>query len=179
LKFAATKIRPILMWTLLAGVVGLIIKTIEQRLSWVGQIFGKLIGVAWSVAAVFAIPVIVRDEQTSNPIAVLRKSADVLKRTWGEALIGYIGLSFANSLIVLGSLLWLCGVIAVSIWLHTYWMIPVAAVGWLLALIAWGYVSNVASQVYRGALYLYAAEGFIPAPYDQAMLDQAWKFKKS
>jgi hypothetical protein len=58
-------------------------------------------------------------------------------------------------------------------------MIAVAVVGWLLALFAWGYVTSVASQVYRGALYLYAAEGLIPAPYDQAMLDQAWKFKKS
>jgi len=179
LKFAGTKIRPILMWTLFAGLVGLIIKAIEQRLSWVGQIIGKLIGVAWSVAAVFAIPVIVRDEQSLNPIAVLRKSAGALKRTWGEALIGYVGLSFANLLVFVGSLLWLAGATAVSIWLHNYWMIAFAAVGWLFALFAWGYVTSVASQVYRGALYLYAAEGIIPAPYNQEMLNQAWKFKKS
>ena len=31
----------------------------------------------------------------------------------------------------------------------------------------------------KGALYLYAAEGIIPAPYSQEMLDMAWKFKKS
>src|SRR6266404_2453399 len=138
LKFAGTKIRPILMWTLFAGLVGLIIKAIEQRLSWVGQIIGKLIGVAWSVAAVFAIPVIVRDEQSFNPIGVLRKSAVVLTRTWGEALIGYVGLSFANVLILIGSILWLAGATAVSIWLHNYWMIAFAVVGWLCALFAWG-----------------------------------------
>jgi hypothetical protein len=37
----------------------------------------------------------------------------------------------------------------------------------------------VASNVYRGALYLYAAQGVVPAPYTQEMMDSAWKFKKS
>ena len=41
------------------------------------------------------------------------------------------------------------------------------------------YLTGVASQVYKGALYLYAAEGVIPAPYSREMLDMAWKFKKS
>src|SRR6266436_5577142 len=118
LKFAGTKIRPILMWTLFAGLVGLIIKTIEQRLSWVGRIIGRIIGLAWSVAAVFVIPVIVREEGNANPLAVLKKSAGVLKRTWGEALIGYAGLSIANTLVAFGSLIWLGGTIAISVVLH-------------------------------------------------------------
>ena len=46
-------------------------------------------------------------------------------------------------------------------------------------LFAWSYLSSVASQVYKGALYLYAAEGIIPEPYNREMLDMAWKFKKS
>ena len=44
-----------------------------------------------SVAAVFAIPVIIRRED-SNPLAVLRDSAGILKRTWGESLVGFVGL---------------------------------------------------------------------------------------
>src|SRR5262249_55174587 len=85
LKFASSRIWSILMWTLFAGIVGLIIKAIEERMEIVGQIIGKLLGLAWSVAAVFAIPVIVRKEGNANPFTVLRDSADVLKRTWGEA----------------------------------------------------------------------------------------------
>src|SRR6266550_5736106 len=86
LKFALTKLKPILTWTLFAGLVGLLIKAIEERLALAGRIIGRLIGIAWSVAAVFAIPVIVRQE-TANPVAVLRNSAQMLRRTWGEALI--------------------------------------------------------------------------------------------
>jgi hypothetical protein len=40
-------------------------------------------------------------------------------------------------------------------------------------------LTSVASQVYKGALYLYAAEGIVVEPYSQEMLEMAWKFKKS
>lgn len=179
LKFAFSKLGSIFMWTLFAGLVGLIIKLIEERLDWVGQIIGRLVGLAWSVAAVFAIPIIVRQEGNANPIAVLQKSADVLKRTWGEALIGYAGLSIANSLVALGSFIWLGATIAISVVLHAYWLIVIAAIVWICALFIWSYVAGVASNVYRGALYLYASEGVVPEPYNQDILDMAWKFKKS
>jgi len=179
LKFAMTKLGSIFMWTLFAGLVGLIIKLIEERLELIGRIIGRLVGLAWSVAAVFSIPIIVREEGNANPLAVLKKSAGVLKRTWGEALIGYAGLSIANSLVALGSILWLGGTIAISIALHIYWFIAIAAIAWLCALFIWSYVTGVASNVYRGALYLYAAEGVIAEPYSQEILDMAWKFKKS
>jgi len=58
-------------------------------------------------------------------------------------------------------------------------MIPVAVVVWLCALFIWSYVAGVASNVYRGALYLYASEGVVAEPYNQEILDMAWKFKKS
>jgi hypothetical protein len=179
LKFAMTKLGSIFMWTLFAGLVGLIIKIIEERLDWVGQIIGRLVGLAWSVAAVFAIPIIVRQEGNANPVAVLQKSAGVLKRTWGEALIGYAGLSIANTLVALGSFIWLGATIAISVVLHIYWLIAIAAIIWLCAMFIWSYVAGVASNVYRGALYLYAAEGVVAQPYSQDILDMAWKFKKS
>jgi hypothetical protein len=179
LKFASTRLKAILMWTLFAGVVGLIIKAIEQRLELVGRIIARLLGIAWSVASVFVIPIIVRDEQSANPLEMLRKSSMILKRTWGEALIGYAGLGFANLLILLATLVCLGGAVAASIALNTFWILAFAAAGWFVALFAWSYLTSVASQVYKGALYLYAAEGIVAEPYNQEMLDQAWKFKKS
>jgi hypothetical protein len=40
------------------------------------------------------------------------------------------------------------------------------------------YVSGVAGHVYRCALFKYATEGVVPEPYDQDLLDMAWKVKK-
>jgi hypothetical protein len=179
LKFASSRLGAILLWTAFAGLVGFIIRMIEQRLSWVGQIIGGLIGLAWSVASVFVIPVIVREEKASNPFSMLRRSAGVLKQTWGEALIGYVGLGFANTVVMLLSVMFLVGAVVISVVLNNFWIFGLAAFAWFVAICVWSYVAGVASNVYRGALYLYAAEGTIPAPYDQEMLDMAWKFKKS
>src|SRR5438874_2290722 len=46
LKFASTRLWPIFMWTLFAGLVGLIIKAIEQRMAVIGQIIAMIVGIA-------------------------------------------------------------------------------------------------------------------------------------
>ncbi|PWU11507.1 MAG: hypothetical protein C5B50_23270 [Verrucomicrobia bacterium] len=179
LRFAFTKLGSILMWTLFAGLVGLIIKTIEERFALVGRIIGRLLGIAWSIAAVFAIPVIVREEKNANPFSVLQKSASAIKRTWGEALIGYVGLSFANTAIFLASVLVLGGFAVLCGALNNYWLLIPVGLVWLVAIFCWSYLIGVASNVYRGALFLYAAEGTVPEPYSQELLDMAWKVKRS
>ena len=179
LRFALTRWKAVLLWTLFAGLVGLIIKAIEQRLEFVGRILARFLGLAWSIASVFAIPIIVREEQGVNPIKLLKRSASILKQTWGEALIGYVGLTFANTLILIGSAMLLMGALFVSIALNNYWLLAITGGVWLLAMMVWGYVTSVASQVYKGALYLYAAEGVVAEPYNQELLGMAWKYKKA
>jgi hypothetical protein len=178
MKYAVTRWKAVLMWTLFAGLVGLIIRQLEERLSFVGQIIVRFIGIAWSVAAVFVIPIIVREEQNANPVALLKKSAGILKRTWGEALIGYVGLNLASGLIMAVSTVLLFGALVGSFLLNNFWIITIAGVLWLVPMLVLSYLTSVAGQIYKGALYLYAAEGVVPEPYNQEMLDSAWKFKK-
>ncbi|MEJ0090721.1 MAG: DUF6159 family protein [Limisphaerales bacterium] len=179
LKFAGTRLKAILMWTLFAGLVGLIIQQLEQRLSFVGRIIARFIGMAWSIAAVFVIPIIVRDEQNTNPINMLKSSAGILKRTWGEALIGYAGVSLASGLILLVSLIGLLGSLFLCIALNNYWLIAVVGVFWLLGIFLLSYLAGVAGQIYKCALYLYAAQGIVSEPFSAEMLNSAWKFKNN
>jgi 1,4-dihydroxy-2-naphthoate octaprenyltransferase len=144
----------------------------------VGSIIARLVGVAWSIASVFVIPVIVRDESTVNPLAMLQKSAGTLKKTWGEGLIGYIGIGAVNTLVMFGSLIVLGLAGFISAKLHNFWLLGSILVAWFISMIVWSYLMNVAGLVYKGALYLYAAEGIVQEPYDQEMLDSAWKFKR-
>jgi len=178
LKFACTRWKAILMWSLFAGLVGLIIRQIEERLGFVGRIIGRFIGLAWSVASVFVIPIIVQDEQNINPLKMVKTSAGILKRTWGEALIGYAGMSLASGLILIVSVVILAGALVGSIAMNNYWLIAVVGILWVLAMFILSYLTSVAGQIYKGALFLYAANGVIPEPYSQEMLDSAWKFKK-
>jgi hypothetical protein len=176
LKFAVSKLPSILLWTLFAGVIGLIIKTLEERVGLLGKIILRLIGTAWSVASVFVIPVLIL-EPTRNPLEILKQSALTLKKTWGESLAGYLGLQFGGGVVMILSVIFLAGAAFLSAALHTFWIIGLAGVFWVIGIVAFAYLSSVASQVYRCALYVYASEGNIPAPFNQEMLDMAWKHK--
>jgi hypothetical protein len=179
LRFAATKWKPILMWTPFAGLVGYIIKALEQRFGLVGRLVMRLVGTAWSIACVFVIPVLITSEKSTNPLSVLKESAMTLKNTWGESLIGYAGVSFGSAIILLLSLAWLGAGIAISVSLQLYWVLALVIVGWLAAVVLWAYVMSVASQIFRCALFLYAANGTLPAPYTNEMVTLAFKIKKS
>ncbi|HZV37110.1 MAG TPA: DUF6159 family protein [Verrucomicrobiae bacterium] len=179
LSFAARKWKIILMWTLFAGLVGFIIKTLEERFGWFGEIIMRLIGTVWSIACVFVIPVIITEEGTSNPLVVLKKSAQTLTRTWGESLIGYAGVSLSSSVIMGISLVWLIGGLAAASFLHSILLAVFVVLSWLGALIVFSYLMSVASQIFRCALFLYASQGTLPHPYNEEMMSLAWKTKKS
>jgi hypothetical protein len=178
LRTARSRLPSIFAWSLLAGLVGWLIRSIEQRLPLVGRIVIGLIGMAWSVAAVFAIPVIIQEQPMRNPIKILQQSALTLKRTWGEGLIGYLGFSAGSLVMFGGSLLPLLLAGALALLFKSVWLIGIAVVLWVLGLLVMAYVSGVASHVYRCALYIYATEGVVPEPYNPALLDMAWKVKK-
>ena len=81
--------------------------------------------------------------------------------------------------ILLLSLVWLAGGIFISVSLHLYWLIAVIVAAWFIAIVLWAYVLSVASQIFRCALFLYAAQGTLPAPYTEEMVTLAWRMKKT
>ncbi len=180
IKAAISKIKLIMIWSLFAGIVGIIIRTLEERLSFVGRWIVGLIGIAWSVASIFAAPVIIKEEKSLNPFKVLKTSALMLKKTWGESIIGYLGIGgfllaifivslplFIAVCIILGnSIPDMAGVIFILIFLY------------IISMSILGYLATIANHVYRGALFLYATEGVVPGPYDEDMMNKAWKVKR-
>ena len=179
LRFACTRWKAILMWTLFAGAVGYLIRTLEQRFGFIGRLILGLLGTAWSIACVFVIPVIITEADAVNPFAVLKKSAITLRQTWGESLIGYAGVSLGSGLLVLLSLVWLAAGIGLAVVLQSIWLGAAVFAVWLLGVIVLGYLTGIASQIFRCALYLYATQGTLPQPYDEQMMQMAWKVKKA
>jgi hypothetical protein len=183
-RFATARWQAVLLWSLFAGVVGYVINAIEQRVSFLGKIIASLIGFAWSLACIFIIPTLVREEETANPLKLLRNSAGTLKRTWGELVIGFAGMElafgFATLLLIVVALL--TGGVATSIicwhfhW-SQWWLLPVVMGEWFSLAIVMGIIGGVVNPVYRCALYVYATEGVIPDSFDKELLDSAWKVK--
>jgi hypothetical protein len=181
--FAFRRIKAILFWSLFAGVVGLLINRLEQKLSIFGKLSMRLIGMAWSVASIFAIQVLLR-EKTSNPIELLRKSSLTLKRKWGETIAGYVGVTAGLGFVVFALTI---GGMVLGIVLARMDVLPEPAPGSRAIFIAIGAVAllvvavfaGTIDEIFRCALYVYATEETIPAPFDPALMDAAWKIKKS
>jgi len=70
---------------------------------------------------------------------------------------------------------------AFSIWMSftfkTFWILGITSAIWFSSLVAFMYLLNVASHVYMGALYVYASDGVVPAPFGQDQMNMAWKVK--
>lgn len=178
IAFALTKIKPILMWTLFAGVIGLLIKALEERFGFFGRWVVRLIGTAWSVASVFVIPALVLDERAENPIEAVKLSAGVIRKAWGEALGGYAGLQIGG-VIVMVSLFVAGGVSAWAGWASQSFAPFIGGMlVWLAAACAFTYALGVAGQIYLCVLYRFATSGTVPPGYTPEMLGSAWTPRK-
>ncbi len=111
LRFSLGKIGVIFSWALFAGTVGLILKLIQDNAGKIGQIIVGLIGVVWSIATFFVVPVIAYENL--GPIAAFKRSSSIMKQKWGESLgatfsfgiIQFIALFLAGAILfILGSL---------------------------------------------------------------------------
>src|SRR2546428_11423867 len=87
----------IFQWALVAATVGVILRTLEERMGIVGRIIMRIIGVAWALACYFVVPVLAFEDLT--PIAAVKRSSKLFRDTWGEKVIG--GFSFGLGCFVL------------------------------------------------------------------------------
>src|SRR5262249_37193960 len=89
LRIAMSRLPAILGYAVIAATVGMILRAIEERAGFIGRWIAGLLGAAWSLATFMVVPLLV--SQQIGPIDAVQRSAQLLKRTWGENLIGNAG----------------------------------------------------------------------------------------
>lgn len=94
-RIARQNIGRIAAWALFAATVGLIIKMIQDRVGFIGKIIMGALGVAWTIVTYFVVPVLIYEKL--GPWGSVKRSASILKQTWGEALVGNLGLGVISS----------------------------------------------------------------------------------
>lgn len=158
----------ILAWALLSATVGFVLRMIEEKAEGLGRFVVGLIGVAWSVATYFVVPVLVVERV--GPFAALKRSASILRRAWGEALVSKIGMGFiifgAALLAMLPAILGVALGTGVTIAVG----VGVTVVAFLLVMAA----STALQAIMVTALYEYATEGSAPAGFDEHVLQSAF-----
>ena len=111
-----------------------------------------------------------------GPVAAGKRSLEILKRTWGEALVANFGIGlifFLASLI--GIIPCILGAVAVAAG-HTALGIIALLIG-IVVLLAISLISSALHSIIVGALYLFAADGTVPRQFDNRLFRQAFAHK--
>lgn len=165
----------IFMWAVIAATVGTILRAISERAGIVGQIVVGLLGVAWSIVTYFVVPILVI--ANVGPVAAIKESAAMFKRTWGERLIVNIGVGYAfGALMLIGFIPLIVGTVFA---INGLW--PVAILGFTLMVVYWlalAVISSSLAGIFNTALYVYASTGQVPAAFSAQTIQGAFVTKE-
>ncbi len=142
-------------WALVAATVGVLLKIVQDKAGKFGQLAAGLLGFAWTLLSYLALPVMVVENK--GPIAALKQSAAMLRRTWGEQLIGNFSFGVIFFLLNIPAF---AGIFAGIMLIATKSAVLgialiVIAVLYLLVL---GLVQAALQAIFQAAVYMYAAE---------------------
>jgi hypothetical protein len=156
-----------------------LLDNLAQRFGKIGEIVMRIIigmlGLAWSILTIFVVPVLVYEGL--GPIDAIKKSAQVIKHTWGESLIKSIGLGlvqflvFALLIILSGGLTYV-----LSSAFQEMGLLIGIGVGMLLVFLA-GLIFSVASTIFNTALYVYANHNIIASGFNEEIVKGAFRPK--
>jgi len=167
-RTANKNIGSIFKWAIFSATIGLILKALERRGGLLGKIVAVAGGVAWSVATYFILPVLIYEKV--GIFGSVRRSVEILRKTWGEAFIG--GLSFYPIFFLLGFL----GIIPIALGFHIGGLVGVV-IGFILALIYWlvlAAIASVAKAAFITAIYRYATTGKIAPGFTPESITNPW-----
>lgn len=167
LQFSLSRIGTIFTWALFAGTVGFILKAIQQRSGLIGKIITGLVGIVWSIATFFVVPVIAYENV--GPIDAIKRSSQLMKQKWGETLTS----RFSFGLIQLCALI----IIAIpSLLLGTY-VHPVAGIAFaVLCFFVLVAVISAAQTIFVSAIYHNVTDQPV-AYFDQQLVDNLFQPK--
>jgi len=168
-RIAGQNLGRLLLWALFAATVGLIIRAIQERVGFIGKFIMGLVGVAWTVVTYFVVPVLIYEKL--GPWGSVKRSASILKKSWGEALVGNLGIGIIfAALMIPGILAIIAGIyVLVSSGLAAAVVIWVVAIAYIVII---AIIATAAESVLVAALYRYATTGkvsedFAGMPFDR------------
>jgi hypothetical protein len=168
LELAWARKGTILQWALVAATVGVILKTLEERMGLIGRLIMRIIGIAWTLACYFVVPVLAFEDL--SPLQAFKRSSKLFRDTWGEKVIGGFSLSLVSMVLMLpGFGLWIAAMFVGGL--------SGLLIGSLLMVVYFLLLSVFMSAVggiFNAALYRYACFKQVPPAFSHDLIASAW-----
>ena len=174
-RLAMGKLPNIIGYALISATVGMILRALQERFGLIGRIVVGLLGFGWTVATFLVVPVLAA--QDVGPIDAIKRSASLLRDTWGENLIGNAGIGVAGSLLTFGLLLVSGMLFLGAVATHSVALMFVVGAAAVIGLVALSLFQTAMHGVYSAALYRFAEEGDPGQGFDRALLESAFRPK--
>ncbi|MEQ1701929.1 MAG: DUF6159 family protein, partial [Ilumatobacteraceae bacterium] len=159
------KLPRILGWTLLSGVIGLVLYAIAERFRLAGSIARWLVGLAWGLASTFIVPILVLEDL---PVwTSLRRSSSLFKKTWAEKVTADVTTGIVTMLALIPATLGVGALALVSI--------PAAVVLGIAMIAVFISVSAALDSVIVVATYHYATDGRTSTVFSEADILSRYK----
>ncbi|MEK7538432.1 MAG: DUF6159 family protein [Patescibacteria group bacterium] len=166
------RVGAIFIWSCISATVGVLLRAIADRSELIGKIVAFLFGAAWNLLTYFSLPLIVVGNM--SVAGSFKESATMIRKTWGETIIGNVGVGLVSShLILLG---FLASIGAVVLAGDVRVAIGVGVV-FVLYVVILSIVFSSLSAIFKMALYEYARTGTPPQGFSPELVARAMTSK--
>ncbi|HUU74554.1 MAG TPA: DUF6159 family protein [Methanoregulaceae archaeon] len=168
LSNASRHLPSIFAWALVSATVGIILHLIQRRAGFIGRIATALVGGIWSLVTFFVVPILILEDK--GVVDSVKESVSLMKRTWGESIvgsgsimlifvaIGIVGLLFVFALLFIGNMV----------------VFGIALVLFILLVVVLAIVASAMQGIFVTALYTYARTGTVPVAFDKDLIENAF-----
>ena len=165
---ASRHIPSILAWAFISATVGIILHLIERRAGILGRIATSFIGIAWSLATFFVVPVLILENK--GVADSVKESVSLIKKTWGESIVGSGSIMLV--FIVIGVVAFV-GVLA-TLAFGNMIVFSSVLILFLLLLVVLAVIAAAMQGIFVTVLYTYARTGAIPPAFSRDVIQQAF-----
>lgn len=153
----------LLLWAVIAAVVGVLIRALEESNEIVARIVAVVFALGWAVMTYFVVPVIVFEDVGLR--GMFSRSGGLVKDLWGESLGAEAGVSIVTVLLVL---------VGAAVTAVGFLVLPTGTAAGLFTVLAIGAIAIVGALligmaltgIAKTALYVYATEDETPPYFD-------------
>lgn len=175
-RIANSRLGPIFGYALISATVGLLLRSLARRNNGLGRFVISLIGFVWNIATFLVVPILAVEDV--GPIKAIKRSAALLKRTWGEQIVGNLGLGAVFGLATMALIaVMIALILAAVLTLESVLLAIVLGVILVLLLIFMGLFQSALNGIYTAAVYRYAVDGEAGGFFEPELVKNAFQVR--
>jgi Family of unknown function (DUF6159) len=183
-RIASEHFSTILGYAVICATVGMILNALSSSARSNRNIAGRIIaelvisiiGIAWNLATFLAVPVLVIENV--GPIEAVKRSAGLLKKTWGEQIVGSFGIGTVFGLLTFAVIL--VGIVLIALFasINASALVLLTIMVMVVGVLALSLLSSALSGIYQAVVYRYATQGEVGGAFPRELVEGAFKPKQ-